>query len=114
MRTRWRMGIMRVLFFLAVASSSLDTASAKTSVVSFNTTDGWKITGNLTLPDKPPGGSMAAVVMLTEPGWVDRSIYETYLSDDLAKAGIAALAIDLRGSGNSLSPAKKVLEEFSS
>ncbi len=86
-------------------------ANAKTKVVSFSTSDGWKITGNLTLPDQPSSGPIPAVVMLTEPGWVDRSIYATYLSDDFAKAGIAALSIDLRGSGNSLG--KEFLEEFS-
>jgi dienelactone hydrolase len=107
-----RFETIRLLGLLVVVLISFNAASAKTSVVSFNTSDGWKITGNLTLPDNAGTGSIPAVVMLTEPGWVDRSIYATYLSDDLAKTGIAALAIDLRGSGNSLG--KKVLEEFSS
>ena len=49
--------------------------------------------------------------MLPEPGWVDRSIYDTYLSSGLQAKGFFALNIDLRGSGNSLGA--KVLEEFS-
>ena len=100
-----------LLTLIFLQASLPPVAEAKTKVVTFTTEDGWKITGNLSLPDQPSSGPIPAVVMLTEPGWVDRSIYETYLSDDLAKAGMAALSIDLRGSGNSLG--KEFLEEFS-
>ena len=50
------------------------------------------------------------VVLLPEPGWVDRSIYDTYLAQKLAKDGMAALAIDVRGTGCSLG--KLELEKF--
>jgi dienelactone hydrolase len=78
--------------------------------VSYRTEDGWTIRGNLYLPK---GAEAApAVVLLPEPGWVDRSIYDTYLSQKLVKNGIAALAIDIRGTGNSLG--KLELEKFAS
>ena len=86
-------------------------ALGQSRVVSFMTKDGWKLTGSLYEPAKAASTPAPAVIMLTEPGWVDRSIYDTYLSDKLAEVGFFALNVDLRGSGNSLG--EKVLEEFS-
>ena len=87
-------------------------AFGQRSAVSFITEDGWKLTGSLYLPKQTSQDPIPAVVLLTEPGWVDRSIYDTYLAQDLADVGIAALNFDLRGTGNSLG--KKFFEEFSS
>jgi len=75
--------------------------SETVTAVSFQTGDGWRIAGTLYLPDNLSGETIPAVVLLTEPGWVDRSIYDNYLSRKLAKSGMAALSIDMRGTGGS-------------
>lgn len=80
------------------------------SAVSFPAADGWKISGTLYLPDSI-SGPIPGIVLLTEPGWVDRSIYDTYLSHKLAKNGMAALSIDMRGTGGSAGGAE--FDEFS-
>ena len=79
--------------------------------VSFPTEDGWTIYGTLYLPTAGSPAPVPGVVLLTEPEWVDRSIYDTYLARKLAKGGMAALSIDLRGTGSSLG--KKEFEAFS-
>jgi dienelactone hydrolase len=94
-------------FWLCAASL----ASAQGRVVRFNTSDGWNLAGTLYEPKLAANRLAPAVVMLPEPGWVDRTIYDTYLSTGLQAKGFFALNVDLRGSGNSLG--KKVLEEFS-
>ena len=38
---------------------------------------------------------MPAVVLLTEPGWVDRTIYDSYLSQKLADNGFTAERSDI-------------------
>jgi len=91
---------------------SLERAFGQSTVVTFMTKDGWKLAGSLYSPTQASSTPAPAVVMLTEPGWVDRSIYDSYLAADLAQKGFFALNIDLRGSGNSLG--KEFLEEFSS
>ncbi|MGH9783310.1 MAG: alpha/beta hydrolase, partial [Terriglobia bacterium] len=80
-------------------------------VVRFTAKDGWNLAGTLYEPERRGAGLVPAVIMLPEPGWVDRTIYDTYLSAGLQQKGFIALNVDLRGSGNSLG--KKVLEEFS-
>ncbi len=84
---------------------------AQGRVVHFSTEDGWNLAGTLYEPPRQGNTLAPAVVMLPEPGWVDRTIYDTYLSADLQAKGFFALNVDLRGSGNSLGD--KVLEEFS-
>jgi dienelactone hydrolase len=90
---------------------SLKEAFGQSTVVTFMTKDGWKLTGSLYRPQQASSTPAPAVVMLTEPGWVDRSIYDSYLAADLAEKGFFALNIDLRGSGSSLG--REFLEEFS-
>ncbi len=81
------------------------------TTVSYRTEDGWTITGTLYLPQKSAPELVPGGVLLPEPGWVDRSIYDSYLAGKLAKKGIAALSIDVRGTGSSLG--KRELEKFS-
>ncbi len=104
-------GIVMAALWLGAVSS----AWAQGRVVRFTTEDGWSLAGTLYEPLEDPktrgNGLAPAVVMLPEPGWVDRTIYDSYLSADLQAKGFFALNVDLRGSGNSLG--KKVLEEFS-
>lgn len=82
----------------------------KVSAVSFVAADGWKIAGTLYLPDNITG-PIPGIILLTEPGWVDRSIYDNYLSRKLAKNGMAALSVDMRGTGGSAAGAE--FDEFS-
>ena len=84
---------------------------AQGRVVRFSTADGWNLAGTLYEPPRPGNTLAPAVVLLPEPGWVDRTIYDTYLSAGLQAKGFFALNVDLRGSGASLGD--KVLEEFS-
>lgn len=104
-----------LVFALAVLCTVLspwaDPASGQTKVT-FPTEDGWTISGGLYLPAGNRAGRVPVVVLLPEPGWVDQSIYDTYLSEKLVKNGMAALTFDLRGTG--FSRGKKDLEAFSS
>lgn len=81
------------------------------SRVSFLTQDGWKIDGTLFLPKQTPPTPMPAVLLLTEPEWIDRTTFSGYLAEKLAQKDIAALAIDFRGMGSSLG--KKEAVQFS-
>ncbi|HXG64590.1 MAG TPA: alpha/beta hydrolase [Blastocatellia bacterium] len=65
--------------------------------VSFMTEDGWKIFGNLLLPD---GGENAPGVVLLHSGRSDRYIFAG-LERLLVRAGFAVLNIDWRGRGKS-------------
>ncbi len=114
MRLRKRNRSFLVIFAFAFGlwQGSLGEAFGQNSAVSFVTEDGWKLTGSLYMPKQTSNHPIPAVVLLTEPGWVDRSIYDTYLAQELAEVGIAALNFDLRGTGTSLG--KKYFEEFSS
>ena len=98
-------------FFAALWLGAASQAVAESRVVRFRTQDGWNLTGTLYEPQRQGSNLAPAVIMLPEPGWVDRTIYDTYLSADLQGKGFFALNFDLRGSGNSLGA--KVLEEFS-
>jgi dienelactone hydrolase len=89
--------VMAIAFVIAPLQAAV---GDNVSAVSFQAGDGWKITGTLYLPDNV-SAPVPAVVLLTEPGWVDRSIYDNYLSRKLAKNGMAALSIDMRGTGGS-------------
>ena len=40
--------------------------------------------------------------MLSEPGWEDRTIFTSYLGEDLAESGFVAMSMDYRGTGASL------------
>jgi dienelactone hydrolase len=104
--------IIAVFAALWLCASSLTFAQgAPGRTVRFKTSDGWNIAGTLYEPKVPANRLAPAVVMLPEPGWVDRTIYDSYLSSGLQAKGFFALNIDLRGSGSSLGA--KVLEEFS-
>ena len=81
------------------------------SVVSFQTEDGWTIYGTLHLPENTSGAPAPGIVLLPEPEWVDRSIYGTYLSEELAEKGMTVLSIDFRGTGSSIG--KGNFESFS-
>src|SRR5437867_2453580 len=73
----------------------------RVSVVNYQTDDGWGIQGDLYLPPTPPNHPIPAAILLSEPDWAERSIYDAYLGPDYARSGIAALAIDVRGTGKS-------------
>ena len=79
-------------------------------IVVFKTGDGWELTGTLYLPKQFGNEPAPAVVMVTEPGVLDRTIYDQYLAQKLTDAGFVALNFDLRGTGESLG--KKIFEEF--
>jgi len=111
---RGRRGLKRALAAVAVAALWLSTSPrgfAQGRVVRFTSSDGWNLAGTLYEPKLPANALAPAIVMLPEPGWVDRTIYDSYLSSGLQEKGFYALNVDLRGSGNSLG--QKVLEDFS-
>lgn len=81
------------------------------TVVSYQTEDGWTIYGTLHLPENVSGVPAPGIVLLPEPEWVDRSIYGSYLAEELAEKGMAALSIDFRGTGASIG--KGDFESFS-
>jgi dienelactone hydrolase len=68
--------------------------------VSFKTEDGWKIFGNLLLPDLRPRKQAPGVILL-HSGRSDRYVF-TDLERFLIRAGIAVLNIDWRGRGKSI------------
>ena len=70
----------------ATISGTAKANAENISAVNFTTDDGWKIFGTLYLPETVIS-PVPGVVLLTEPGWVDRSIYDNYLSRKLAKSG---------------------------
>jgi len=72
------------------------------SAVSFQTEDGWRIDASLFLPERPLEVPMPGVILLTEPGWIDRTTFSGYLATHLAELDVAVLAIDFRGMGSSL------------
>ncbi|MCZ6491072.1 MAG: alpha/beta hydrolase [Acidobacteria bacterium] len=98
-------------FAFGLWQGSLGKAFGQSSAVSFVTEDGWKLTGSLYLPKQTSNDPIPGVVLLSEPGWEDRSIFESYLAQDLADSGFAALSIDFRGTGGSLG--ERDLESFS-
>ncbi len=78
--------------------------------VVFKTGDGWELKGTIYFP-QAGNEPMPAVVLVTEPGVLDRTIFDQYLAQKLADAGFVALNFDLRGTGESLG--NKIFEEFS-
>ena len=103
-------------FFAMVFVLVLAGSAHAEDIVKFQTEDGWNLTGSLFLPQSSGGVSKPGVLMLSEPGWEDRTIFTSYLGEDLAKAGFAALSMDYRGTGASIagrSGGKKNFESFS-
>jgi dienelactone hydrolase len=89
---------------------ALTGAARGEDVVTFQTDDGWKLTGSLFLSADPGGSPKPGVLLLSEPGWEDRTIFTSYLGDDLAGSGFVAMSMDYRGTGASLG--KKRFESF--
>ena len=79
--------------------------------VSYQTTDGWTIIGTLFLPEAASRAAVPAVVILGEPEWVIRMIHGGHLAQGIVKNGMAALTIDIRGTGASFG--KNDFEMFS-
>jgi dienelactone hydrolase len=73
------------------------------SEVSFVTEDGWKIFGNLLLPDS--NGKPAPGAVLLHSGRSDRYVF-AHLERLLVRAGFAVLNIDWRGRGKSINKGK--------
>jgi dienelactone hydrolase len=99
--------ILVMVLMLAIPESG----QCKQSVVGFQTEDGWKIQGTLFVPETAARFPIAGVILLSEPGGTERSIYDGYLAHKLVAKGIAALSVDMRGSGGSLG--KKLFSQFS-
>ena len=91
------------IFLAAAFLILLAGAGRAEDVVTFETEDGWKLVGSVFLPPQQSGGApRPGVVLLSEPGWEDRTIFTTYLAEDLAQSGFVALTVDYRGTGASL------------
>ena len=93
-----------LVFILLLATMSLDLANAqippdaKTVIrdVSFATEDGWTIHATYYLPPGTSPTPRPGLVILSEPDWVPRTISDE-LALGVAEIGMAALAIDVRG-----------------
>src|SRR3990172_5635097 len=98
--------------FLAAAFLILLAGAGRAEdVVTFETEDGWKLVGSVFLPpQQSAGASRPGVLLLSEPGWEDRTIFTTYLGEDLAQSGFVALSVDYRGTGARLG--KKDFKSF--
>lgn len=71
-------------------------------LVGFQAEDGSTLYADLRLPEKITSVPVPGLVLLTEPEWHDRAIYETGvapLAPVLVKNGIAVLVLDPRGHG---------------
>ena len=108
---RFRTLIITLAVAGAVWQSALPEVMGQGTAVSLTTKDGWKLAGSLYRPKQGSAAPAPAMILLTEPEWVDRTIYDSYLAADLAEQGFFALSVDLRGSGHSLG--KKFIEDFS-
>lgn len=92
------------VFIMVLATASLNPANAqippdvKTVIrdVSFVTEDGWTIHATYYLPPGTSPTPRPGLVILSEPDWVPRTISDE-LSLGVAEIGMAALAIDVRG-----------------
>lgn len=71
------------------------------TVVNFQTEDGWTIYGILHLPEEGTRDPVPGVVLLGEPGWILQTTYNSR-ARMLVESGMAALSIDMRGTGSSV------------
>jgi len=99
-------------FILAVVFASFKGLAFGETVVSFETRDGWKLTGSLFLPKQSPNTPVPGILLMSEPGWEDRTIFGSYLGEKLAEKGFVGLSVDYRGTGASLG--KKEFKTLSS
>ncbi len=104
------MRILRTLALLPILAIGLLASQPTRTEMSLKTADGCVLSGTLVLPAAPRKGAKAPVVILahqfraTRAGWGD-------LPERLQARGIATLALDLRGHGESMGPAR-VTEDF--
>jgi len=86
----------------------------QTSEVNFQTDDGWMIQGTFYMPKV--AGLAPAMVVLNEPGGPNEAQHIRQIGGNISRGvadriGMAALSIDVRGTGHSFG--KKYFEEFS-
>ena len=100
-----------VLGFMVFGVPSAQGQNQRGTKMSFPTEDGWTIYGTLYLPEQAARAPVPGVVVLSEPGWVVRMIHRSNIAQGITDQGMAALTIDMRGSGTSYG--KKDFELFS-
>jgi dienelactone hydrolase len=104
------MRVLRTLALLPILATGLLASEPTRTEVNLKTTDGCVLTGTFTMPAPARKGGRVPVVILahqfrsTRAGWGD-------LPDRLNARGIATLALDLRGHGESLGT-NRVTEDF--
>jgi len=96
--------IFKLGLFLALFTICVKITYGQESTVTFKAEDGWPLMGTLHLPEKLSPRPVPGVVLIAEPEWIVRSTFD---GEDRARAlaktyGIAALSLDMRGSGGSL------------
>ncbi|HJV90676.1 MAG TPA: alpha/beta fold hydrolase [Holophagaceae bacterium] len=104
------MRTLRTLALLPVLASGLLASEPTRTEVSLKTPDGCVIAGTFTLPAPARKGAKAPVVIFAHQFRTDRKGWGD-LPERLQARGIATLALDLRGHGESLGPAR-VTEDF--
>ena len=93
------------IYFAAAVSVAIVSAAQHVlaeTVVHFEAKDGWKLTGSLYLPATPAKTPAPGILLMSEPGWEDRTIWGSYLGAKLAENGFISLSVDYRGTGASL------------
>jgi dienelactone hydrolase len=105
-----------LLMFAPSFAFSQAGASPKSEIseVNFQTEDGWMIQGTFYMPNL--AGPVPALVVLSEPGGPNLSQHIRQIGANISRGvadriGMAALSIDVRGTGHSFG--KKYFEEFS-
>jgi dienelactone hydrolase len=110
--------ILAVAFLMFTPSLAFSQAGASakfdTSDVNFKTEDGWTIRGTFYMPKT--AGPVPALVVLNEPGSPNLGQHIRQSGGNISRGvadriGMAALSIDVRGTGHSFG--KKYFEEFS-
>jgi dienelactone hydrolase len=91
--------LIATLFIVSITTTNAQIpAESKTLIkdLSFKTEDGWTIHATYYLPPDIGATPIPGLVILSEPGWVPRSISDE-ISLGVADIGMAALAVDIRG-----------------
>src|SRR2546421_7269788 len=100
-------GVLAVCVLLLVSGRAFSQAGAPakfdTSEVSFQTEDGWKIEATFYMPKA--AGLVPALVVLNEPGGPNLSQHIRQIGGNISRGvagriGMAALSIDVRGTGH--------------
>lgn len=97
----WQLSVLLLTLLVTPAfAQSQQTTTSTIRDVTFKTEDGWTIHGTYYMPEGAGPDPAPGLVVLAEPDWNPRYLSGN-ISRGVAKQGIAALAIDMRGTNAS-------------